>query len=195
MKSSFMKAVAAGVLLALGSTVAVAGSGNEFNPYSPRNGHPYRHGVIPTRGLHEKMKDWAKAHKVGFATSANTLFYGGGTSSSSQGNVGVANAKVKVYLVFYGSGWGTQSTNASGDAVFSGDPDGAAPVTQEMFKGIGTGNELWSADLTQWCQGIASGSQSCPSGTPSSSFVPYQSGGILAGVWEDTSATTPIKAN
>ena len=96
--------------------------------------------------------------------------------------------------MFYGSGWGTQSTNANGDAVFSGDPSGVAPVTQEMFKGIGTGGELWSADLTQWCQGISSGASSCPAGTPASSFVPYQSGGILAGVWEDTSATTPINA-
>ncbi len=63
-----------------------------------------------------------------------------------------------------------------------------------MFKGIGTGGELWSAELTQWCQGISSGASSCPAGTPASSFIPYQSGGILAGVWEDTSATTPINA-
>ncbi|HSN17559.1 MAG TPA: Ig-like domain-containing protein, partial [Gammaproteobacteria bacterium] len=80
-------------------------------------------------------------------------------------------------------------------ATFSGDPDGAAVAAQEMFKGIGTGGELWSADLTQWCQGISSGSASCPTSTPASSFVPYMSGGILAGVWEDTSATTPINAN
>lgn len=143
------------------------------------------------------MKAWDAqntAKRAAAATSSNTLAYGGGTSSSSQGNVGVMNGHVKVYLVFWGTGWGTQSTNANGDAVFSGDPDGAAPVAQEMFKDIGTGGELWSADLTQWCQGIASGSTSCPSSTPASSFVPYQSGGVLAGVWEDTSATTPINA-
>ena len=196
MKSSFITAVAAGAMLAVGISSALAApDATTQNPYSPRIGHPYRHGVIPTIGVHEKMKAWEAAHKVGFATSANTLFYGGGTSSSNQGNVGVANGKVKVYLVFYGSGWGTQSTNANGDATFSGDPDGAAPVTQEMFKGIGTGGELWSADLTQWCQGVSSGVSTCPSGTAASSFVPYMSGGILAGVWEDTSATTPINAN
>ncbi|HEV2333550.1 MAG TPA: Ig-like domain-containing protein, partial [Gammaproteobacteria bacterium] len=173
---------------------AALADGMSFNPYSPAHGHPYRHGVIPTREVHKLMHHWRATH-VNAATSSNTLSYGGGTNSGSQGNVGVMNAHVKVYLVFYGSGWGTQSTNSNGDATFSGDPDGAAPVTQEMFKGIGTGGELWSADLTQWCQGIASGSQSCPSGTPASSFVPYQSGGVLAGVWEDTSATTPINAN
>lgn len=199
MKSSFVKAVAAGAMLAMGISAALAAptSKNEFNPYSPSYQHPYRHGVIPTIGQHQKMKEWEKTHATRStqATSANTLFYRGGTNSSSQGNVGVMNAKVKVYLVFYGSGWGTQSTNANGDAVFSGDPDGAAQVAQEMFKGIGTGNELWSADLTQWCQGISSGSSSCPTSTAAGSFVPYQTGGVLAGVWEDTSATTPINAS
>ena len=197
MKSSIVKAVAAGAMLSLGISAALAAptSQNEQNPYSPSYHHPYRHGVIPTVGQNQKMKEWAAKHAVGFATGTNTLFYGGGTSSSNQGNVGVANGVVKVYLVFYGSGWGTQGTNSNGYATFSGDPDGAAVVAQEMFKGIGTGGELWSADLTQWCQGISSGSSSCPTSTPASSFVPYMSGGILAGVWEDTSASTPINAN
>ncbi|MGE5625873.1 MAG: Ig-like domain-containing protein [Bacillota bacterium] len=191
MKSLLIKGIGLG--LAMAATATVANAGDVSNPYSPAYDHPYRHGVIPTREVHGQMQAWARQH-VGFATSTNTLFYGGGTSSGSQGNVGVANGVVKVYLVFYGSGWGTQSTNANGDAVFSGDPDGAAQVVQEMFKGIGTGGELWSADLTQWCQGISSGSSSCPSGTAASAFVPYMSGGILAGVWEDTSASTPINA-
>lgn len=164
------------------------------NPFSPRYGHPYRHGVIPTLSTLAKMKQWRATHVSTTATSTNTLYYGGGTSSSSQGNVGVMDGKVKVYLVFYGSGWGAESTNANGDATFSGDPDGAAPVAQEMFKGIGTGNETWSAVLTQWCQGISAASSSCPSSTPLSDYVPYQPGDVLAGVWEDTSATTPINA-
>ncbi len=29
-----------------------------INPHSPRYGHPYRHGVHPTRETHEKMKAW-----------------------------------------------------------------------------------------------------------------------------------------
>ena len=206
MKSSLLTATG----LALGLVAAAGWAGNDMmqssmsrqngpveNPYSPAYGHPYRHGVIPTIGQHQKMKEWELKNTSTRSTraSTNTLYYRGGTSSSNQGNVGVGNSVVKVYLVFYGSGWGTQSTDANGDAVFSGDPDGAAPVTQEMFKGIGTGGELWSADLTQWCQGISSGSSSCPAGTAASSFVPYMSGGILAGVWEDTSATSPINAN
>lgn len=172
----------------------------QTNPYSPSYGHPYRHGVIPTRETLAKMKLWQSLHASTSTTTAttatgpNTLYYQGGNNSASQGNVGVMNGVVKVYLVFWGSGWGTQSTDSNGDAVFSGDPDGAAPVAQEMFKDIGTGGETWSAELTQWCQGIASNSISCPSSTPASAFIPYQKGGILAGVWEDTSATSPINA-
>ena len=188
----------AALALAAGSAYAAQAGGQthaaQNNPYAPRYGHPYRHGAIPMRGTLVKMKHWRSTHASTQATGSNTLYYGGGTSSSSQGNVGVMNSKVKVYLVFYGSGWGTESTNSNGDAVFSGDPDNAAPVAQEMFKDIGTGGETWSAVLTQWCQGISSGASSCPSSTPSSDWVPYQSGGILAGVWEDTSATTPIDA-
>jgi len=188
----------AALALATGSAAAMANQTHkQQNPYAPRYGHPYRHGAVPMRGTLEKMKHWRSTHASTQATGTNTLYYRGGTSSSSQGNVGVMNGVTKVYLVFYGSGWGTEGTNSNGDATFSGDPDGAAPVAQEMFKDIGTGGETWSADLTQWCQGISSGANSCPSGTPSSDFVPYQSNGssgILAGVWEDTSATTPIDA-
>jgi serine protease len=62
-----------------------------------------------------------------------------------------------------------------------------------MFKGIGTNNELWSADLTQWCDGpnVSAGATSCPS---NANFIPYQSGGVLAGVWYDNSAASPSAA-
>ncbi|SEM04414.1 putative Ig domain-containing protein [Streptacidiphilus jiangxiensis] len=176
--------------LALGlAPVAGAASPATANPYNPATGHAYRHGVIPTVAQGAKMKQWASSHASPTATSANTLSYGGGI-----GGVGVNDGKSQVYLVFYGSQWGTQSTNGSGDATFSGDPDGAAPVTQEMFKGIGTGNELWSADLTQWCDGngVATGATSCPAS--GASYVPYQSGGILSGVWYDNSGASPSAA-
>ncbi|MBM9510375.1 putative Ig domain-containing protein [Actinacidiphila acididurans] len=163
------------------STHAVA------NPYSPAYNHPYRHGAVPTVQQNAKMKSWQAAQPA--ATGPETLSYGGGVDG-----IGVQSGHSKVYLVFYGTQWGTQGTNSSGDLTFSGDPDNAAPVAQEMFKGIGTGNELWSADLTQWCDGpnVASGATSCPS---NANFVPYQSGGVLSGVWYDNSAASPSAAS
>src|SRR5690242_2996517 len=124
MNSLCMKTALGFALAGLMAGTALA-DGMVNNPYSPAYGHHYRHGVIPTRAVHKKMKDWEAKHAAlaPAATGASTLSYNGGTSSGSQGNVGVMNGMVKVYLVFYGSGWGTQSTDSNGNAVFSGDPD------------------------------------------------------------------------
>jgi hypothetical protein len=114
------------------------------------------------------------------------LTYGGGTNG-----VGVTTASPKVYLVFWGSQWGTAGTNAKGDTTLSNDPAGAAPIVQEFFKGLGTNGEKWSNVMTQYCEGIASGSSTCPSTAP---HVAYPTGGALAGVWYDNSAPAPSQA-
>ena len=158
------------------------------NPYSPAYGHSYRHGAIPTRAVNAKMKSWAAGHSAAAATGSETLSYGGGVDG-----IGVQSGHSKVYLVFYGTQWGTSSTDANGNLKFTGDSAGAAGAAQQMFKGIGTNNERWSADLTQWCDGpnVASGATSCPS---NASFIPYQSGGVLSGVWYDNSKASPASA-
>jgi serine protease len=99
----------------------------------------------------------------------------------------VVTVQPKVYLVFWGSQWGTQSTSG-GYQVFSGDPNGLAPYSQAFFAGLGTNGETWSVIPTQYCQSVAVGTTSCP---PSVPHVAYPSGGVLAGVWEDTSYTPP----
>jgi hypothetical protein len=145
------------------------------------HGHPYRHGVVPMRpGRHHQGSNTA-------ASSPNNLAFGGGVSG-----VGVTTGAPRVYLVFWGSQWGTQSTNGQGYATFSGDPHAIAPVLQGFFKGLGTGSELWSGVMTQYCEGVATGSQTCPA---ASSHVGYPTGGALAGVWEDTSSAAPGTAS
>jgi hypothetical protein len=156
------------------------------NPYSPAYGHSYRHGVVPTIQRSLQMRQWARSHPA--AASANDLNYGGGIDG-----IGVTTGHEKVYLVFYGSQWGSESTNSSGDETFSGDPSGEAADLQEFFKGLGTGNELWSGVMTQYCDGVATGSQSCPS--TNTEHVAYPTGGALAGVWEDTSTASPAAAS
>jgi hypothetical protein len=81
---------------------------------------------------------------------------------------------------------GSQSTNSSGYATFSGHPKGVAPDLQAFLKGLGTGGETWSGVITQYCEGISTGAQSCPASN--TSHVAYPTGGALAGVWEDTSS-------
>ncbi|SEL84659.1 hypothetical protein [Streptacidiphilus jiangxiensis] len=174
-----------GGLLAAAQSAATAAP--SANPYSPSYQHAYRHGAIPTIQGSAKIKGWASTHAT-TTTGPETLSYGGGIDG-----IGVNSGHAKVYLVFYGTQWGTKGTDANGNATFTKDPDHAASAAQQMFKGIGTGGETWSADLTQWCDGpnVATGATSCPS---NANFIPYQTGGVLAGVWYDNAKASPTQA-
>src|SRR5579875_2831927 len=98
--------------------------------------HPYRHGLVPMMGT-------ATLSPCG----SGCVRYGGAVKG-----VGVTTGKEKVYLVFWGSQWGTASS--SGPFVtYSGDKDGMAVILQKFFTGLGTGAEQWSGTMTQYCQG------------------------------------------
>ena len=100
--------------------------------------------------------------------ASNTLTYGGGP---------VITSKPKLYIVFWGTQWGTRSTDSNGNLKFSNDTPGAAGRVQQMIKGLGTGGELWSGILTQY-------------------GVPYPTGGgVLAGVWYDNASAAPSMAS
>jgi len=174
------------------------------NPHSPRFGKPYRHGAVPTREQHSLMSDWAATHhprapgevygKAGnagstTATGSKQLSYNGGVDG-----IGVTSGTPVVYLVFWGSQWGTKGTDANGYTTLSGDSKGAAPYMQKWISGLGTNSELWSGVMTQYCDGtgVARGATSCPAGA---SHVGYPTGaGVLAGVWYDNSASAPSAA-
>jgi Putative Ig domain len=165
------------------------------NPYSPAYHHAYRHGVVPTRARAARIRAWASQHPAAtpsasvHALSASDLNYGGG---ASVGGIGVTTGHEKVYLVFYGSQWGTQGTDSHGNVTLSGDPSGEAPYLQEFIRGLGTGGELWSGVMTQYCDGVATGAQSCPASNLQ--HVAYPTGGALAGVWVDESTASPATA-
>jgi serine protease len=143
------------------------------DPYSPLRGHGYRYGVIPSRARLTEMRQWAIAHPRVPTAPSSDLMYGGGVDG-----IGVTNGPEKVYLVFYGAQWGTQGTDSHGNITLSGDPNGVAPYLQSLFKGLGTGNELWSGVMTQYCDGVATGAKSCPSNNKE--HVAYPKGGALA---------------
>ena len=110
---------------ALASIAALAqqpAADNVTNPYSPRYQHTYRHGVVPTREAQALMHAWKQANTVPQATGTNTLYYGGGVDG-----IGVTSGTPKVYIVVYGSQWGTSSTDASGNMTMSNDSVGAVP--------------------------------------------------------------------
>ena len=93
--------------------------------------------------------------------------------------------------MFWGSQWGTASTGGDGYQHYSGDTAGIAPLQQALFSGLGTGGELWSGVMAQYCQGIAVASYTCPS---SATHVGYPTGGALAGVWEDDAVASPSQS-
>jgi serine protease len=184
-----LRAAAVSLFVSLGmagaALAAPAGASAASTAPAYSNGHAYRHGAVPRRGLQHTKAFNAPGTP---AASANNLNYGGGISG-----VGVTTGAERVYLVFWGSQWGTQSTNSSGYATFSGDPKSVAPDVQAFFTGLGNGGETWSGVMTQYCQGLAVGTQTCPAGN--TSHVGYPTGGALAGVWEDTSSAAPSAAS
>jgi Putative Ig domain len=182
---------AALAVAALPAIASASPSHTGGNPYSPANGHPYRHGAFATSEQKTAMQTWARSHafKATAATGPQTLSYGGGVDG-----IGVTSGTPKVYLVFWGTQWGTQSTDSGGNLTFSNDTSAGAPYLQKMFKGLGTNNELWSGVMTQYCDGstVANGATTCPAGAP---HVGYPTGGNLSGVWYDNSASEPTAAS
>ncbi|MBV9821426.1 MAG: hypothetical protein JO144_04220, partial [Actinobacteria bacterium] len=162
-----------------GMSAAQAGTGTPAA--TPAHGPKVMHTVA-------KAKAARAAGASTALTSSTTLQYGGGVDG-----IGVTTGKEKVYIVFWGTQWGTSSTNSSGNLTFSNDTLGAANRVQQMFKGLGTGGEAWSGVMTQYCDGVAYGATSCPSGN--GLHVKYPTGGgTLAGVWYDNSAAAPSAA-
>jgi len=104
-------------------------------------------------------------------THTNNLSYHGGVSDGS-GTIGVETAP-KVYLVLWGSQWNNN------------DPSGEASILQNFFSGVG--GSSWFNSVTQYCQGLASGTYYCNgAGTPAGNPT-----GIFGGVWADNASAAP----
>jgi hypothetical protein len=111
----------------------------------------------------------AKPGAVHSANTSNDLYYHGGV-----GGIGVETAP-KVYLVLWGSQW----TN--------NDPSGEAGILEKFYSGVG--GSSWLNSVTQYCQGVASGTVTCgTSGTHAGNQT-----GIFAAVWADNAASAPSK--
>ena len=110
----------------------------------------------------------ARPGQVNSAGTSNDLTYHGGV-----GGVGVETAP-KLYLVLWGSQW-------------SNDPTGEANILQNFYNGVG--GSSWLDSVTQYCQGVTTGTVFC-NGAGSAAGNPNV---ILAGVWYDNGSTAPSK--
>jgi len=122
----------------------------------------------------DEMKRFRETHpnarpgQVQAASTANDLYYHGGT-----GGIGVETAP-KIYLVLWGSQW-------------NNDPSGEAAILENFYRGAG--GSSWLNSVTQYCQGVATGTVACgTSGTHAGNQT-----GILAGVWPDNASAAPSK--
>ena len=176
--------VALGLLASASWFVLTDAAGAQASPAGPAASTPARtHRVM----LNEQAALAARRVITNpLADSVENLTYGGG-----EHGIGITTGKERVYLVFWGTQWGSSGTDANHYVTFSNDAAGLAVRLQQLFKGLGTNSELWSGVMTQYCEGVAVGAQTCPT---SSIHVPYPDGGALAGVWYDNTAAAPASA-
>jgi hypothetical protein len=99
-------------------------------------------------------------------TRSSNLSYHGG-------NPGVETGADKVYLVYWGSQWN------------SDDPSGEAAIQQSFFNGVG--GSSWNKSVTQYCQGVATGTTFCGS----TGVHATNPNGVLGGVWADNAVAAP----
>jgi hypothetical protein len=103
------------------------------------------------------------------AGTSNDLYYHGGI-----GGIGVETAP-KIYLVLWGSQWNNN------------DPSGEEAILHNFYSGVGGSH--WLNSVTQYCQGVTSGTYFCNgAGTPAGNQT-----GILAGIWYDNIKAAPSK--
>jgi serine protease len=160
----------AGLFSAVTATASATSSGQRHIGIAAQEGRVYT---------------FARGH-AGLAAGQAKLKYYGGTGSAKTG----VEVHPKVYLVFWGSQWGTPTTSGS-DLTFTVDPANAAPYVQDFLRGLFGSKDTWSTSTTQYCQGIAKGSTSCPT---SATFVKHATASPLAGVWADGASAAPANA-
>lgn len=141
------------VLTAVGSTAA-AGHGE----------------LVPRQILMAPKGATHAARPVRPPKSKNLTYHGG------VGGVGVETGGDKVYLVYWGSQWGTNGSN---------DPSGEAALQQSFFSHVG--GSAWNSSVTQYCQGVASGTVTCGS----SGTHAVNPSGVYADTWFDSAAAAP----
>lgn len=146
--------------LTVGSQSAIAGQ-----PVYLEKGQPE---VILHPTVEQARFHAAHGHGGGGGGSGSVnLLYGGGV-----GGIGVESAP-KVYLVIWGSQW------------VGNDPSGEANLLNSFLSDVG--GSSWFNSVTQYCQGVATGTIFC-NGQGTAAGNPA---GMYQGIWYDTGSATP----
>ena len=110
---------------------------------------------------------------------ANHAHGGAAKASTSGGNLtyhgGAVETAPKIYLVFWGSQWNHN------------DPSAEAATLEAFYSGVG--GSAWLNSVTQFCQGVASGTVFCNGAGTAAGNPPN----ILAGFWYDNASAAPSR--
>lgn len=141
--------------------------------------------LFPTRGA------WSRGIRnqgsLGPLSATAQLVYQGGAADG----IGVTTGTPQVYVVFWGSQWGSPVTSG-GYTVGSIDPSGLGLRLEQLYAGLGTDAEQWSGVMSEYCQGVTAGTTICPASAPHVGLP--GSSGVLSGVWVDNLAPAPSQA-
>jgi hypothetical protein len=151
------RAVSLGLLLAAPLSIVYA------------QGPPVNEPGQPPVKIHPTVGN-ASGHGGGAPT--NNLTYHGGAADGAAGVVGVETAP-RIYLVL----WGAQWTN--------NDPSGEAALLESFYSGAG--GSSWLNSVTQYCEGVASGTVTCGANGVHAGNPPN----IFVSVWADNASLAP----
>ncbi len=124
--------------------------------------------------IHATVEDANRARAANAASGhagAGVVFSSASSELSYHG--GAVETTPKIYLVLWGSQW-------------SSDPSSESAILQSFYNGVG--GSSWLNSVTQYCQGVASGTVFCVGGMAADAGNPA---GILAGVWSDNGSAAP----
>lgn len=118
----------------------------------------------------------ATAHHHGVSPS----YSGSGLLSYGGGHVATSPA---IYIVYWGSQWGTGST-------VTNDPSGEAALQLSFFQHAYGSGDTYFTSQTQYCQGVAVGTTQCGS---SGTHVGHPSSNPVRGTWLDSASSAPSR--
>ena len=145
--------------------VAIIGGGALLAAEGAGDGHAPE-GLEVLRGAQvTRVHDGKELSRI--STAPAPLAYRGGYQGT-----GVMTGATNIVLVYWGSQW----TN--------NDPSGEAAIQQNFFASVG--GSFWNGSVTQYCQGVASGTVYCNGGGTSASNV-----GLTVRVIQDTASAAP----
>jgi serine protease len=154
----------------------IAASATEPMVYEGPGGLRYLEQGQPPAVIHPTVEavrayeanEHARGNATGSAGTAGNLIYQGGT-----GGIGVETAP-QLYLVFWGSQWNNN------------DPSGEAAILENFLSGLS--GSKWSNTVTQYCQGVASGTVFCNgAGTAAGNNAK------LVAYWYDNASSAPSR--